>query len=172
MPRRNPCRLYIHVAFTYSIGPSNIVWSELGDWLRLFHQWEWSRALNLVCEVALIIIVPIVQDFRIFFLLFAASTLYTHDQVGNTIGGFTNLIDFGNGRWTSMGVNTIVVVQVASSLQQSRTTYSFLIMTPSRMYRCHNFDRVWIDFGNFFSWVLKTRLCILRFLRVSSMQAA
>jgi hypothetical protein len=27
---RNPCRLYIHLAFTCSIGPSSIVWSELG----------------------------------------------------------------------------------------------------------------------------------------------
>ena len=30
MPCRNPCRLYIHFAFTYSIGPSSVVWSELG----------------------------------------------------------------------------------------------------------------------------------------------
>ena len=30
MPRKNPCRLYIHLAFTYSIGSSRVVWSELG----------------------------------------------------------------------------------------------------------------------------------------------
>ena len=30
MPCRNPCRLDIHLAFTYSIGPSCVVWSELG----------------------------------------------------------------------------------------------------------------------------------------------
>ena len=30
MPCRNPCRLYIQLAFTYSIGPSSIVWNELG----------------------------------------------------------------------------------------------------------------------------------------------
>jgi hypothetical protein len=30
MPCRDPCRLYIHLAFTYSVGPSSIVWSELG----------------------------------------------------------------------------------------------------------------------------------------------
>ena len=30
MPRRNPCRLYIHLVFTYFVGPSSAVWSELG----------------------------------------------------------------------------------------------------------------------------------------------
>ena len=30
MPCRNLCRLYIHLAFTYSVGPSSVVWSELG----------------------------------------------------------------------------------------------------------------------------------------------
>ena len=30
MPRRNLCRLYIHLAFTYSVGLSNEVWSEIG----------------------------------------------------------------------------------------------------------------------------------------------
>ena len=29
MPCRNPCRLYIRLAFTYSVGPSSVVWSEL-----------------------------------------------------------------------------------------------------------------------------------------------
>jgi hypothetical protein len=57
MPCRNPCRLYIHLVFTYSIGPSSIVWSELGPTLpfpamTMLGVW-WSRALNLVCEVAL-----------------------------------------------------------------------------------------------------------------------
>ena len=30
MPCWNPYGLYIHLAFTYSIGPSSVVWSELG----------------------------------------------------------------------------------------------------------------------------------------------
>ena len=33
MACRNPCRLYIHLAFTYSIGPSSVVWSGLGPLL-------------------------------------------------------------------------------------------------------------------------------------------
>ena len=40
MPCRNPCRLYIHLAFTYSVGPSSIAWSELGPAPPFFHQWE------------------------------------------------------------------------------------------------------------------------------------
>ena len=28
MPCRNPCRLYIHLAFTYSVGPSSVVWKR------------------------------------------------------------------------------------------------------------------------------------------------
>ena len=39
MPCRNPCGLYIHLAYTYSVGPSSVVWSELGLALP-FHQWE------------------------------------------------------------------------------------------------------------------------------------
>jgi hypothetical protein len=39
MPCRNPCRLYIHLASTYSISPSSVVWSKL-DRLHLFHQWK------------------------------------------------------------------------------------------------------------------------------------
>jgi hypothetical protein len=39
MPCRNPCRLYIHLAFTYSVGPSSVVRSELGL-APPFHQWE------------------------------------------------------------------------------------------------------------------------------------
>ena len=30
MPCKNPCRLHIHLAFTYFIGSSSVVWSELG----------------------------------------------------------------------------------------------------------------------------------------------
>ena len=30
MPCRNPCGLYIHLAFIYSVGPSSAMWSELG----------------------------------------------------------------------------------------------------------------------------------------------
>jgi hypothetical protein len=42
MPCRNPCRLYMHLAFTYSVGPSSVVWSELGP-APPFHQWECSK---------------------------------------------------------------------------------------------------------------------------------
>ena len=56
-PCRNPCRLYIHLAFTCSIGPSSVVWGELGPALpfppmRVLELW-WSWALSLMCEVAL-----------------------------------------------------------------------------------------------------------------------
>ena len=30
MPYKNPRRFYINIAFTYSVGPSSVVWSELG----------------------------------------------------------------------------------------------------------------------------------------------
>ena len=57
MPCKNPCRLYIHRAFTYSVGPSSIVWRKLGPAppfppMRLLGV-QWSRSLSLVCEVAL-----------------------------------------------------------------------------------------------------------------------
>ena len=58
MPCRIPCRLYNRLTFIYSIGPSSIVWSVLGPappfpQMRVLEV-QWSRALNLVCEVALI----------------------------------------------------------------------------------------------------------------------
>jgi hypothetical protein len=51
------CRLYIHLAFTYSVGPSSVVRSELGPTppsppMRVLKV-PWSHALSLVCEVAL-----------------------------------------------------------------------------------------------------------------------
>ena len=57
---RHPCRLYIHLAFTYSLGPSSTVWSELRPSppfppMRVLEAY-WSRALSPVCEVALSII--------------------------------------------------------------------------------------------------------------------
>jgi hypothetical protein len=57
MPCMNPCRLYLHLAFTYLVGPSSIVWRELGPAppfppMRVLEVY-WSRALSLVCEVAL-----------------------------------------------------------------------------------------------------------------------
>jgi hypothetical protein len=57
MPCRNPCTLYIHLAFTYSVGPSSLVWSELEPAppfppTRVLGMW-WSHALNLMCEGAL-----------------------------------------------------------------------------------------------------------------------
>ena len=52
----NPCRLYIHLAFTYSVGPSSIVQSELGPAppfppIRVLEV-QWSWAFSLTCEVA------------------------------------------------------------------------------------------------------------------------
>jgi hypothetical protein len=59
MPCRNPCRLYIHLAFTFSVGPSSVVRSDLGPAPRFppmrVLEVYWSRALSLVCGVALII---------------------------------------------------------------------------------------------------------------------
>jgi hypothetical protein len=57
MPYRNPCRLYIHLAFTYSVSPSIVVRSELRPAppfppIRVLEVY-WSRALSLVCEVTL-----------------------------------------------------------------------------------------------------------------------
>ena len=57
MSRRHPCRLHIHLAFTYSVGPSSGVWSQLGPAplfppMRVLEvQWAW--ALSLMCEVSL-----------------------------------------------------------------------------------------------------------------------
>ena len=54
MPRRNPCRLYIHLAFTYSVGPSSVVWRPAPPFppMRVLEV-QWSRALSLIREVAL-----------------------------------------------------------------------------------------------------------------------
>jgi hypothetical protein len=57
MPCRNLCRLYIHLAFTYFVGPSSIVWSELGPAppfppMRVLEVY-WLHALSLMCGVAL-----------------------------------------------------------------------------------------------------------------------
>ena len=54
----NPCRLYIHLALTYSVGPSSVVLIKLGAAppfppMRVLEV-EWSWALSLVCEVALV----------------------------------------------------------------------------------------------------------------------
>ena len=57
IPYRNSCRLYIQNVFTYSVGPSRVVWSELGSAppfppMRVLEV-SWSRARSFVCEVAL-----------------------------------------------------------------------------------------------------------------------
>jgi hypothetical protein len=57
MPCRYPCRLFIHLAFTYSIGPSSVEWSELGlgppfPPMRSLEVYR-SQALSLMCEVTL-----------------------------------------------------------------------------------------------------------------------
>ena len=53
MPCRNPCRPYIHLEFTYSVGPSSTVGSELGPappfpQMRVLKV-KWSWAPSLVC---------------------------------------------------------------------------------------------------------------------------
>ena len=66
---RNPCWLCIHLAFThtYSVGPSSVVWNEANlDRLRLFPpmrvlEVQWSRALSLVREVALNLLIQMLQ---------------------------------------------------------------------------------------------------------------
>ena len=63
MPCRNPRRLYTHLAFARSVGPSSVVWSvNLGPAppfppMRVLEV-QWSRALSLVCEVALTVKQP------------------------------------------------------------------------------------------------------------------
>ena len=58
MPYRNLCRLYIHLAVNYSVGPSSVARSiKFGAAppfppMRVLEVY-WSRALSLVCEVAL-----------------------------------------------------------------------------------------------------------------------
>ena len=57
MSFRNPCTFYIHLAFTYSVGLSSLVWSELGPAppcspMRVLEMY-WSRALSLVCKMTL-----------------------------------------------------------------------------------------------------------------------
>ena len=57
MSCRNLCRLYIYLAFTYSIGPSSLVWSELGPAqpfppMRMLEV-QSLGTLSLMCEVAL-----------------------------------------------------------------------------------------------------------------------
>ena len=63
MPCRNLCRLCIHLAFTHAVAPSSVVWSELGPPrpsppMRVAWS-DWSRALSLVREVALITDEPV-----------------------------------------------------------------------------------------------------------------
>ena len=53
-----PCRLHIHLAFTYSVPSSSAVWSELGPSppfppTRVLEV-QWSRAFSLVCDVTLL----------------------------------------------------------------------------------------------------------------------
>jgi hypothetical protein len=57
MKCRSMCRFYIHLAFTCSVGPSNIVWNELEP-TPLLQQWECLKynghMLSIcVCEAAL-----------------------------------------------------------------------------------------------------------------------
>jgi hypothetical protein len=47
MPCRNPCRLYIHLAFTYSVNPSSLVWSSE---LRPAPPFPPMRVLEMKCN--------------------------------------------------------------------------------------------------------------------------
>ena len=54
---RNPCGLYIHLAFSYFVGPSSVVWGESGPVppfppMRVLEV-KWSQALSLGLDVAL-----------------------------------------------------------------------------------------------------------------------
>ena len=61
MPCRNPCKLYIHLAFKYFVGPSSVVWSELGPpappfpLMRMlvtgFQSHVWSGPHKLGCQI-------------------------------------------------------------------------------------------------------------------------
>ena len=42
MSCRNPCRLYIHISFTYSVSPSSVVWSELYRFHLSTNESAWS----------------------------------------------------------------------------------------------------------------------------------
>ena len=62
MPCKSPCRRYIHRAFTFSGGPSSIVWNELGPASPAFstNECAWSVIMVMgsqsrVCVVALIV---------------------------------------------------------------------------------------------------------------------
>ena len=57
IPCRKLCKRCVRLAFTYFVCPSSVVWSEVGQAppfppMRVLEV-QWSRALNLVCEVAL-----------------------------------------------------------------------------------------------------------------------
>ena len=49
MPCKDPCRLYIHLAFTYSVDLSSVVWREL----RLAPPFPPMRVLEVSCSQAL-----------------------------------------------------------------------------------------------------------------------
>jgi hypothetical protein len=76
MPYRNPCTLYIHLAFTYFVGPSSVVWNELGlappfPPMRVFVV-QWLRALSRLCEVALILFIH--HALRLLLIRFSATS--------------------------------------------------------------------------------------------------
>ena len=87
MPCMSPCRLYIHLAFTYLVGPSSVVWSELGPAPPFLPMWVlevyWSRALSLVCEVALNPI--ILQDYVSFTSLVLLPFYYRSRKAGSAL---------------------------------------------------------------------------------------
>ena len=72
MPCRNPCRLNNHLTLTYTVGPSrrSVKRTRTGStFLTNGSAWSgWSRALSLMCEVALNTIIGVVLMRKNFFL--------------------------------------------------------------------------------------------------------
>ena len=77
MPCGNPCRLYIHLAITYSIGPSSVVWSELGP-ARLFCQWECLNCTGHGLSVSCVLSVALISGLR---CGLTVSTLHTQTWI-------------------------------------------------------------------------------------------
>ena len=101
MPCRNPCRLYIHLAFTYSVGPSSVVWSELGPAppfppMRVLEV-LWSWALYLMCEVALLLTLFLCVGFT----MEQISWFHWHFRQIPFVWGCINLLNNDNGAWLS-----------------------------------------------------------------------
>ena len=98
MACRNPCRIYIHLAFTYSVGPSSVVWSEFGP-APLFSTNEsaWSvmgRALSLMCEVGLkrVTLLCFIIGFKYNHLSHSSHRMYTKFENSSEIDPLVRLL--------------------------------------------------------------------------------